>query len=172
MARPRARMPEVESLEGKQLLSTMHVTHPAARKPAPLVLDGDLKDPVDNVAYNSDSSHSEEQFSGKVKSMGAVQGTIVNYQPYTPPLNDPKIVLTNSRGSVTLVFGENSRISQSDIVTKVVTRFRFTVQSGTGAYAGASGAGVFTETIDTGNIHSAGWVTPKVDLKLHTTSSR
>jgi hypothetical protein len=70
------------------------------------------------------------------------------------------------------VFGENSQISQSDIVTKVVTRFRFTVQSGTGAYAGASGAGVFTETIDAGNIHTAGWVTPKVDLKLHTTSSR
>jgi hypothetical protein len=167
MARPRARTFEVESLEGKQLLSTMHVTHHTAPKPAPLVLDGDLKDPSGNIIYNSDMSQSEEQFSGHVKSMGAVTGTIFNYDPYTTPLSDPHIVLTNSRGSVTLGFGQSDVLSQSDTGTKTVSRIRFTVQSGTGAYAGASGAGVFTET-QVGN----GWGPPKVDLKLQTARSR
>ena len=168
MARPRARMFEVESLEGKQLLSTMHVTHHTAPKPPPLVLDGDLKDSSGNVVYSSDMSQSEEQFSGRVKSMGVVNGTILNYNPYTSPLNDPKIVLTNSRGSVTLVFGENDLLSQSDSGTKTMTRFRFTVQSGTGGFAGASGAGVFTETQ---TLVADGYLPNKVDLKLQTTRS-
>jgi hypothetical protein len=166
---------EVESLEGKQLLSTMHVTHHTAPKPPHLVLDGDLNDPVDHVVYSSDFSHSAEQFSGRVKGMGAVQGNMIDYVPYTTLTsqpNDARIVLTNSKGSVTLGFGENDRLSQSDNGVQTVTRFRFTVQSGTGAYAGASGAGVFTETVDGGTARTVGWVTPTVDLKLHTTRSR
>ena len=81
---------EVESLEGKQLLSTMHVTHHTAPKPPPLVLDGDLKDSSGNVVYSSDMSQSEEQFSGRVKSMGVVNGTILNYNPYTEPTQRPQ----------------------------------------------------------------------------------
>jgi hypothetical protein len=168
MARPRARIIGVESLEGKQLLSTMHVTHHAAWQPPILVLDGDLKDPVQHVVYSNDVSHSAEQFSGRVKSMGAVQGTLtLDYVPETNQLNYPKIVLTNSKGSVTLGYGENAVISQSDLVTKFITRYRFTVQSGPGAHAAASGTGVYTETA-VGN----GWGPNSVDLKLHTTRSR
>jgi hypothetical protein len=164
MARRRARMFEVESLEGKQLLSTVHLTHHTAPTPARLVLNGDLKDPTGKLVYNRDMSQSEEQLSGHVKSMGVVTGAIFNYEPYTPPLNDPNIVLTNAKGSVTLGFGETDLLSQSDTGTKTVSRLRFTVQSGTGAYAGASGAGVFTLT-QVGN----GWGPEKVDLKLQTT---
>jgi hypothetical protein len=160
---------EVESFEGKQLLSTMHVTHHARPKAPPPVLDGgDLKDPVQHLVYSNDVSHSEEQFSGRVKSMGAVHGNLIlDDIPNTNQLNYAKIVLTNSKGSVTLGYGENAVISQSDLVTKFITRYRFTVQSGTGAYAGASGAGVYTETA-VGN----GWGPNTVDLKLHTTRSR
>jgi hypothetical protein len=96
-----------------------------------------------------------------------VTGSVLNFNPYTTPLNDPKIVLTNSKGSVTLGIDQNDIISQRDTGTKTVTKLHYTVESGTGAYAGASGAGVFTET-QVGN----GWGPPRVDLKLHTTRSR
>jgi hypothetical protein len=168
MGRPHTRMYEVESLEGKQLLSTMHVTHHTAPQPPALVLDGDLKDPTGDIVYTSDMSQSTEKFSGRVKGMGVVTGSIVNFDPYTTPLNDPAIVLTNSKGSVTLGIDQNDIISQTDTGTKTVSKLHYTVESGTGAYAGASGAGVFTETFLVGN----GWGPPKVDLKLHTTSSR
>jgi hypothetical protein len=167
MARPHARMFEVESLEGKQLLSTMHVAHHTARQPPALVLNGDLKDPTGKVVYNSDMSQSTENLSGRVKSMGVVTGSVLNYDPYTPKLNDPTIVLTNSKGSVTLGIDQNDTISQTDTGTKTVTKLHYSVESGTGAYAGASGAGVFTLT-QVGD----GWGPENVDLKLQTNSSR
>jgi hypothetical protein len=155
---------EVEALEGKQLLSTMHITHHTAPRAPALVLDGDLKDPGGIIGFNSDMSQTTETFSGSVKGMGLVTGWVLNFDPYTPALNDPKVVLTNSRGSVTLDLNQIHKISQSDIVTKTVTRLHYTVESGTGAYAGARGAGVFTET----QVMN-GWGAPKVDVKLHTT---
>jgi hypothetical protein len=166
-------MLEVEWLEGKQLLSALHVALQTAPKPPPLVLDGNLKDSANAVVYSDGVSHTEEQFSGHVKSMGAVHGILIlDYSPDTNHLNYAKIVLTNSKGSVTLGYGEDAMISQSDQLTKFITRYRFNVRSGTGAYAGASGAGVYTETADGGNIHTVGWVLPTVHLKLHTTRSR
>jgi hypothetical protein len=167
MARPHARMFQVESLEAKQLLSTTHVTHHTAAQPPALVLDGDLKDPTGNIIYNSDMSQSTENFSGRVKGMGVVTGSVLNFDPYTTPLNDPNILLTNSKGSVALGIDQNDVISKRDTGNKTVTKLHYTVESGTGAYAGASGTGVFTES-QVAN----GWGPPKVDLKLHTTSSR
>ena len=166
MARPRVRMIEVESLECRQLLSAMHVTHRTPPRPPGLVLVGDLKDPTGNLGGNS-VDQTAENFSGHIKGMGMVTGSVLNFDPYTTPLSDPKIVLTNSRGSVTLGLDQNNMISQTDTGTKTVTKLRYTVESGTGAYAGTSGAGVFTET-QVGNE----WGLPKVDVKLHTTKSR
>jgi hypothetical protein len=145
----------------------MHVTPHRAPKPPSLVLDGDLKDPTGNIVDNSDMSQITEKFSGRLKGMGLVTGSVLNFDPYTTPLNDPKLVLTNSKGSVTLGLDQDDMISQTDSGTKTVTKLHYTVESGTGAYAGASGAGVFTET-QVGN----GWGPPKVDVKLHTTRSR
>ena len=167
MARPRARMFEVESLEGRQLLATMHVTHHTARQSPALILDGDLKDPTGHIVYNSGMSQSTENLSGRVKGMGMVTGSVLNFDPYTTPLKKPKIVLTNSKGSVTLGIDQNDIISQTDTGTKTVTKLHYTVESGTGAYARASGAGVFTLT-QVGD----GWGPENVDLKLQTTSSR
>ena len=167
MARHHARMFEVESLEGKQLLSTMHVTHHPSPQRHAIVFDGDLKDPTGNIVYNNDLSQSTEKFSGRIKGMGPVNGSVLNFDPYTTPLHDPKIVLTNSKGSVTLRINQHDIISQTDTGTQTVTKFHYAVKSGTGAYSGASGAGVFTET----QVRN-GWDAPKVDLKLHTISSR
>jgi hypothetical protein len=167
MARTYERMFAVESLEAKQLLSMMHVTHRTAPKAPAFVLNGDLEDPTGKIVYNGDMSQSTENFSGHVKGMGVVTGLVLNFDPHTTPLNDPQIVLTNSKGSVTVGIDQTDKISQTDNGTKTVTKLHYTVESGTGAYAGASGAGVFTET-QVGN----GWGPPNVDLKLHTTSSR
>ena len=167
MARPHARMFAVELLEGKQLLSTIHVSHHAARQPVALVLNGDLKDPTGKVVYGSGMSQSTEQFSGHAKGMGVVTGSLLNFEPYTPALNDPAIVLTNSKGSVTLGIDQSDVISQKDTGTKTVSKLHYTVESGTGAYAAASGAGVFTLT-QVGN----GWGPENNDLKLQTNSSR
>ena len=71
---------------------------------------------------------------------------MLNFNRIRTSLNDPSIVLTNSRGSVTLAIDQNNMISQTDTGTKTVTKLHYTVESGTGAYASASGAGVFTET--------------------------
>ena len=49
-----------------------------------------------------------------------------------------------------------------------MTRFRFTVQSGTGGLRGGLGAGVFTETQ---TLVADGYLPNKVDLKLQTTRS-
>jgi hypothetical protein len=150
---------QVESLEGKQLLSAMHAAHHAAPNAPALVLDGDLKD--------KNTANDAEQFSGHVKGMGAVRGTVmVNYTGPNSP-TDAEVVLTNSRGSVTLVAGPNDVLSVADNANNQVNTYRFTVQSGTGAYARASGAGTFTWTVDT-----ADWVTSPADLKLHTTRPR
>ena len=178
MARPPARMFEVESLEGKQLLSTMHLAHHTAPQPPALVLDGDLKDPTGMIANNSDMSRSTEKFSGHVRGMGVVTGSILNYVPGTTtdnplpgaaPHGPPEIVLANPKGSVTLSIDRNDTISQTDTSKELVTKLHYTVESGTGAYAGAAGTGIFT---DTEVLTEKGWGPNKDDMKLHTTSSR
>ena len=173
MARSRARRLEVESLEGKQLLSAMHVTqHAGARHPA-LVLNGFLKDPVADIVLNGDASQTKEKFTGSVKGMGAVRGelTIVTPPFSSDPVTAVTLVLTDSKGSVTLGYGQNSVISTTDLGTKYYRTYRFTVQSGTGAYSGVSGAGTFMEYDDLGAVGSWGFPYP-VTLTLHTTRSR
>ena len=71
MTRHRARSFQLESLEGKQLLSTLHPAHHARSKPAPLVLNGTLKElEGQNVSG----------YSGELKSLGQV---VANVNPQT-----------------------------------------------------------------------------------------
>ena len=165
MARPRARKFEVESLEGKHLLSTMHVAnhllptmhvanHP--KTPAPLVLTGSLKE-LD-----------VDKFSGRLASMGEVHATLFDVYLFdSDPHTDGKIVLANSKGSVTLGLDQSHIISLSNTLAKSVARVPFHVQSGTGAYAGASGTGVFTETLTS---EADGWINSYA-MKLQTIRS-
>jgi hypothetical protein len=172
MARSRARIFGVESLEGKQLLSAMQVTHHAPARPPALVLNGTLKDPVANIVFNGDATQTEEKFTGSVKGMGAVQGelTIVTAPLSWDRVTAVTLALTNSKGSVTLGYGQNSVISTTDLGTKYYRTYRFTVQSGTGRYSGVSGAGTFMEYDDLGVAGSWGFPYP-VTLTLHTTHS-
>ena len=168
MTRPRTRMFAVESLEGKRLLSAMHATHHGPTSPAPFVLDGNLKDPSSKVIYSDDSAQITEEFSGQVKGMGRVSGTLDNFSNNTPALSpnggilfdqppDSSFVLANSRGSVNLTFARHDSYRSLDGLP--LTEVGFFVRSGTGAYAAASGVGIFTET---------GGMGRPTDLKLHT----
>ena len=174
MARSRVRRFEVESLERKQLLSTMLVTHHAAARHPALVLNGNLENPASNVLFSGDTYNNEEHFAGRVKGMGAVYGTLIlDYAPdtTTPQLTSVKLVLSNAKGSVTLGDGQNAIISTTGLVTEFITKYRFNVQSGTGAYSGVSGAGTFIVNDDQSVTADWGFPHP-VYLTLHTTRSR
>ena len=81
MTRHRARSFQLESLEGKQLLSTLHPAHHARSKPAPLVLNGTLKElEGQNVSG----------YSGELKSLGQV---VANVDPQTGNPSATKIVV-------------------------------------------------------------------------------
>jgi hypothetical protein len=132
MTRHRARSFQLESLEGKQLLSTLHPAHHASSKPAPLVLNGTLKE-IEGQNVSG--------YSGELKSLGQV---VANVDPPTGKSSATNIVVTGANGSVTLNWdtslsllevGRNSEISA----------FPYTIVSGTGAYTGAKGSGVLEE---------------------------
>ena len=133
MTRHRARSFQLESLEGKQLLSTLHPAHHARSKPAPLVLNGTLKElEGQNVSG----------YSGELKSLGQV---VANVYPQT---NSP-IVRHNCRhranGSVTLSYNIAFESEQVGRNSELIA-LPYTVVSGTGAYTGAKGSGVLEET--------------------------
>jgi len=162
MTRHRARSFQLESLEGKQLLSTLHPAHHATSKPAPLVLDGTLK------AFESQSG-GLSVFSGEIKSLGRAQAETIGDANFVdgPQPNATEFVVTGAKGSVTLSYGPNM-VSEKVTPTVEITRYQYTVVSGTGAYTGASGTGIFTGTAPDG------WTLPpnaSVTISLHTTRS-
>jgi hypothetical protein len=161
MGRDRRKSPRLEALEGKQLLSTVHFNHivakaggpavPAARAQAPLLLNGTLKGDV--TSYTDTPGPPEtmtETFSGRTRSMGRVRGVVIDQIDATGKLIGGQVVLTNARGSVTLGFGPDSTVSGQQAGTITIQVVRYSVVSGTGAYARASGSGVFTAIQNSG----------------------
>ncbi len=133
MTRHRARSFQLESLEGKQLLSTLHPAHHARSKPAPLVLNGTLKElEGQNVSG----------YSGELKSLGQV---VANVNPQTDSRSAPTIVVTGAKGSVTLSYNANFINEQVGRNSELIA-LPYTVVSGTGAYTGAKGSGLLEET--------------------------
>jgi hypothetical protein len=160
MTRNRARSFQLESLEGKQLLSMLHPAHHATSKPAPLVLDGTLR---------VSESQSDGPFSGEIKSLGHVQASTVGGLSFLdgPQPTATEFVVEGAKGSVTLSYGPKF-LSEKVTPTVEITRYHYTVVSGTGAYTGASGTGIFTGT------GPDGFVVPpnaSVTISLHTTRS-
>jgi hypothetical protein len=151
----------------------MQVMHHALARPPALVLNGTLKDPVANIVVSGDARQTEEEFTGSVKGMGAVKGelTILTAPLSWDSVTAVTLILRNSKGSVTLGYGQNSVVSTTDLGTKYYRTYRFTVQSSTGAYSEVSGAGTFTVYDDLGVAGSWGFPYP-VTLTLHTTRSR
>ena len=133
MTRHRARSFQLESLESKQLLSTLHPAHHARSRPAPLVLNGTLKElEGQNVSG----------YSGELKSLGPV---VANVDSQTGNPSATKIVVTGANGSITLSYNANFMSDQVGRNTQILA-FPYTVVSGTGAYTGAKGSGLLEES--------------------------
>jgi hypothetical protein len=124
------------------------------------VLDGTLRVP---------ESQSDAPFSGEIKSMGHVHAyTVVGLSFLDGPQpTATEFVVEGAKGSVTLSYGPKF-LSEKVTPTVEITRYHYTVVSGTGAYTGASGTGIFTGT------GPDGFVVPpnaSVTISLHTTRS-
>jgi hypothetical protein len=175
MTRHRARSFQLESLEGKQLLSTLHPAHHATPKPAALVLDGTLSGLRGQTVHTTDSTNSnfqsQEPVSGKIKSLGRVQANVnvsTNFsRDSATPITHNEIVLQGAKGSVTLSYGPDI-LSEQVKPHAVIGVYHYTVVSGTGAYSGASGTGTVTWTDP-----NAGWDFPtdKLTYRLYSTRS-
>jgi hypothetical protein len=158
MTRHRARSFQLESLEGKQLLSTLHPAHHARSKPAPLVLNGTLKElEGQNVTG----------YSGELKSLGQV---VANVNPQTNTPIAPTIVVTGAKGSVTLTYNivfESEQVGRNSELIALP----YTVVSGTGAYTGAKGSGLLEETDPSYHVFSFSFPSLMTTFSLHTIRS-
>jgi hypothetical protein len=144
MARDRRQSPRLESLEGRQLLSAMHYDHIVARAAAPVVLDGKLQGNLSSYTEAAGPPRTmSEAFSGRVRSMGRVNGVVADQVDSSGNLIGGSITLTNRRGAVVLGFGPGSTVSTQQAGTLYSQVVRYSVVSGTGAYAGAGGTGTF-----------------------------
>jgi hypothetical protein len=139
MSRFRRGGPQFEPLEGKVLLSAASVkaalTAQAAEVAAqPFSIAGTLKMPTTSLATFTLSGQSMGTFklSGKLGSMGQVNGKFVALLDGNNNMTSGLLVLSNRKGTVNLAM-TNDPGDQ--------TAYDFTVASGTGAYASASGAG-------------------------------
>ena len=159
MSRHRRRSPQIESLEGKLLLSTVH---PMGRPQATaLVLDGNLSSSVKAVkATGTTTLTISEAFTGTSRSLGRVKGTLTEVvDGTTGALLSAGFLLKNAKGSVHLAFGSNDLVAHSSDATTRRETLTYSVDSGTGAYATAAGSGTFTMTYHTN--------TGAIDLLLH-----
>ena len=108
-------------------------------------------------------------FSGKIKWLGSVQADNTDNFNFVdgPQSTATEFVVTGAKGSVTLSYGPKF-LSEKVTPTVEITRYHYTVVSGTGAYTGSSGTGIFTGTAPDG------WTLPpnaSVTIRLHTTRS-
>ena len=139
----RRRRPAVqfEPLEGKQLLSTVHIATPSPKAmvqamPQAFSLDGTLRMPVASIkTYVGSQGHHIGTFtlSGRLKGTGQVSGTyLAVLDANNQVMQSGGVTLTNRKGSVILVLANDPHDS---------TSYLFTVGSGTGAYSSAQGSG-------------------------------
>ncbi|HEY2156487.1 MAG TPA: hypothetical protein VGH33_12710 [Isosphaeraceae bacterium] len=184
MGRDRRQSPRLEALEGKQLLSTVHFNHIVApgrgtlpilnggRPPVPLVLNGTLKGDVSTYTDTPGPPETmTEAFSGQTRAMGRVKAVVVDQIDAKGNLIGGQVVLTNARGSVTLGFGPDSTISGQQAGSITIQVVRYSVVSGTGAYAHRSGVGTFTAIQDTGTYTAARSSGMSSTLVLESTSA-
>ena len=130
----------------------------ARSKPAPLVLNGTLKElEGQNVSG----------YSGKLKSLGQV---VANVDTQTGNASETKIVVTGAKGSVTLSYNSNLISDQVGRNSEILA-FPYTVVSGTGAYMGAKGSGLLEETDQSYHVFS--FISPSLmtTFSLHTIRS-
>jgi len=155
MSQRRRQAPQLETLEGKMLLST---AHPAAAKlaaarlaaatPAPVpqfTLAGTLQVPTNSIVTFTQNGENMGSFKvrGKLGTMGQVTGTFVAILDGTSQyMSAGGLVLTGRHGTVTLAMSSDP---------KDTTSYDFNIFAGTGAYATASGSGKMSTSGVTAN---------------------
>jgi hypothetical protein len=139
MSRSRRGALQVEPLEGKVLLSTAHASALAAARAAqvaaqPFSIAGTLKMPTTSVVTFQVSGQTMGSFklSGKLGTMGQVNGKFVALLDANNNMTSGVLVLTARKGTVTLSMSPD---------TTDETAYDYTVSSGTGIFAAASGSG-------------------------------
>jgi hypothetical protein len=138
MSRNRRRALQVEPLEGKVLLSAARVTPRAAAAAAlaaqPFSIIGSLKMPTASVVTFTLNGQSMGSFklSGKLGTMGQVNGKFVALLDANSNLTSGVLVLSNRKGAVTLAMSNDPGDQ---------TAYAYKVASGTGAFVAATGAG-------------------------------
>ncbi len=179
MGRDRRKSPRLETLEVKQLLSNVHFDHivanpggPMIPAPAPFVLNGTLNGSVASFTdIPGPPETMAELFTGRVRAMGRVNGAVIDQMDANGNLIGGEIVLSNRRGSVTLGFGPGSTVSGQQAGTITVQVVRYSVVSGTGAFARASGSGTFTAVQNSGSYTAVHSTPQSSTLVLETTTS-
>lgn len=169
MSRDRRRTPRLESLEGKQLLSTAHpaaaAPKPAAAHAAPLVLDGLMAASAYAVPLRTGAiDQAVITLAGNAGAMGPVKATLTEFiDVSTESVRRANLVITDARGSVTLT------LSKFSVFENLTTDYNegysadYVVTSGTGSFAGATGgAGAIRVKPDITD--------PDLHVALHTTS--
>lgn len=137
---------QIEPLEGKLLLAYAgtHATAALAVKaqvqttaaPRAFALDGALRTPVSSIkTYVSNEGAHIGTFTltGRLKGTGQVRGTyLATLDPESRVMQSGGITFTNRRGSVILTLANDPNDN---------TSYLYTVASGTGKFAGATGSG-------------------------------
>ena len=172
MSRNRRRTPRLESLEGKQLLST--AAHPAVAKP-PVVhpvahpasppLNGELFGATHSTVLDTTLTETVTMpFSGTAGSLGQVQGVLTEHiNESAEVVARGNLVFKNGAGSVTLSFVKVDVLQNLTMPYNSQFLANYTVTAATGAYAGkASGTGVLELTEDVAS--------PLFRLKLDSTA--
>jgi hypothetical protein len=141
MIRRRKRALILEPLEGKQLLSTFHsaLAHPKAQVAPPAAqgfsIAGTIHSPVASIQTFTANGQNfgSFQFTGRVKTMGQISGAFVAAVDSSQQFMSTGMMrLIGKKGTVDLALTPTPGDSSS---------YQFTIASGTGAYAAASGAG-------------------------------
>jgi hypothetical protein len=178
MGRDRRQSPRVESLEGRQLLSGVHFDHivvnpggPMAAAAAP-VLNGTLKGSIASFTDLAGPPETmSETFTGRVRSMGRVRAVVVDQLDTNGNLIGGAVVLNGPRGSVTLAFGPGDMISGQEVGNITMQVVRYTIASGTGAFAHATGTGTFTVLQKMGSYTAVGSAPSSSTMIIETTTS-
>ncbi len=142
-SRTRRRTLTLESLEGKQLLSTVHSYRlPASHAVAPMKgvgLDGTLAMPVASIATFQQGGQTVGTYKvqGRVGSMGPASGEVVAVLDAKGAMTKGMLHLSNRRGGVYFAMKTDPVDAKS---------YDITVDHGTDAFASAAGSGKMTTT--------------------------
>ncbi len=146
MSRQRRRPLELESLEGKMLLSTVQPT--TATVKSSQILDGTFTSNVKSVRTTGTTNPTITQiFKGKSAAFGKASGVVIeNVDSTSNTISSAGFVIQNKYGSIHLNFSSDGLISHKSNKRMSSEVLAYTVDGGTDSFASATGTGTFTMT--------------------------